>query len=52
MTDDRNSFLRDVRMLRTRAQEHLEKGAVTENYGLDPKRSIELLQTVAWICLS
>jgi bacterioferritin len=46
MTDDRNSFLRDVKMLRTRAQEHLEKGAVTENYGLDPKRSIELLQTV------
>lgn len=46
MPDDRNSFLRDVKMLRSQAQEHLENGAVTENYSLDVKRSIELLQTV------
>jgi bacterioferritin len=46
MTDDKNSFLRDVKTLRAQAQEHLEKGAVTADYSLDVKRSIELLQTV------
>lgn len=46
MPDDKNSFLRDVKTLRAQARKHLEKGAVTDDYGLDVKRSIELLQTV------
>ncbi len=46
MSDDKNSFLRDVKTLRAQAREHLDKGAVTDDYGLDVKRSIELLQTV------
>jgi bacterioferritin len=37
-------FLSDITELRRRAREQLEKGAVTENYQLDPKRSIDLLQ--------
>jgi len=32
--------------LRRRAREHLEKGAVTQNYEGDPKQAIELLQSV------
>lgn len=35
-----------MKTLRAQAQAHLEKGAVTQDYGLDVKRSIELLQTV------
>jgi len=46
MTDEKNCFLRDVKTLRAQAREHLEKGAVTEDYGLDMNRAIELLQTV------
>jgi bacterioferritin len=46
MKDDKNSFLRDVKTLRAQAREHLNKGAVTDDYGLDVKRSVELLQTV------
>jgi bacterioferritin len=38
-------FLSDVTALRKRAREHVENGAVTENYGLDPKVAIDLLQT-------
>jgi bacterioferritin len=39
------SFLSDVTELRRRAREHMDKGAITENYGLDPKVAIDLLQT-------
>jgi len=46
MTDTKNTFLRDVTTLRAQARKHLEKGAVPDDYGLDVKRSIELLQTV------
>jgi bacterioferritin len=38
------TFLSDVKELRARARENLAKGAVTDNYELDPKQSIELLQ--------
>jgi bacterioferritin len=38
------TFLSDIRELRERARENLERGAVTDNYELDPKQSIELLQ--------
>ena len=39
-----NGFLSDVKELRRRAQESLERGAVTSSYGLDPKTVIEILQ--------
>ena len=37
-------FLTDVTELRRRAREHIEKGAVTEDYGLDPQQAIDVLQ--------
>jgi bacterioferritin len=37
-------FLTDIKELRNRARKQIEKGAVTSDYGLDPKQSIELLQ--------
>jgi len=37
-------FLSDVTELRRRAREEIEKGAITEDYALDPKQAIELLQ--------
>lgn len=37
-------FLTDVKELRRRAREQIEKGAVTQDYGLDPKQAIDLLQ--------
>jgi Bacterioferritin (cytochrome b1) len=36
-------FLTDVATLRERAREHLEEGAVTSNYGADPKLVIKVL---------
>ena len=46
MTTTNNSqpFLSDVQELRRRAREQIEKGAVTQDYGLDPNQAIELLQ--------
>ncbi len=46
MTTTKNSqpFLSDVQELRRRARQHIEKGALTQDYGLDPKQAIELLQ--------
>ena len=38
-------FLSDIQTLRQRAREQIEKGAVTQDYGLDPQQSIDLLQT-------
>jgi bacterioferritin len=43
-TSNSQPFLTDVKELRRRAREQIEKGAVTEDYGLDPKQAIELLQ--------
>jgi bacterioferritin len=39
-------FLSDVKTLRERARQHLEQGAVTQTYGGDPAKTIELLQSV------
>ncbi|HVN68636.1 MAG TPA: ferritin-like domain-containing protein [Candidatus Binatia bacterium] len=38
-------FLSDVTELRRRAKEHLDRGALTDNYGGDAKQTIDLLQT-------
>ncbi len=38
------SFISDVKELRRRAREHLEKGAVTQSYEGDLQRSIDLLE--------
>lgn len=38
-------FLSDIKELRRRAQEHIDRGALTENYGGDVKQAIDLLQT-------
>ena len=45
-TSTKNSqpFLSDVTELRRRAREQIDKGAITPDYGLDPKQAIELLQ--------
>ncbi len=43
-TTNNQPFLSDVRELRRRAREQIEKGAITPDYELDPKQSIELLQ--------
>lgn len=39
-------FLTDVKTLRKRARQHLDKGAVTGTYKGDVKKTIELLQSV------
>jgi bacterioferritin len=39
-------FLSDVKTLRERARQHIEKGALTQSYGGDPKQAIEILQSV------
>jgi len=44
-TNNAQPFLTDVKELRRRAREQIEKGAITPNYELDPKQSIEMLQT-------
>jgi bacterioferritin len=37
-------FLTDIKELRRRSREHLDQGAVTENYEIDPKQAVDLLQ--------
>lgn len=37
-------FLTDIKQLRKRARENVEKGAITDTYELDPKVAIDLLQ--------
>lgn len=46
MTTRKNGqpFLTDIKELRRRAREQIEKGAVTQDYELDPKQAIALLQ--------
>ncbi len=39
-------FLSDVKALRERARQHIEDGAVTESYGGDVAKTIEILQSV------
>ena len=41
--DKKGSFSTDIDAIRKRARAHLERGAVTENYGLDVKTAIALL---------
>jgi bacterioferritin len=43
-TNTQQPFLTDVQELRRRAREQIDKGALTQDYGLDPKQAIELLQ--------
>jgi bacterioferritin len=38
-------FISDVTELRRRAREHMDRGAVTQNYGGDVQQAIDLLQT-------
>jgi bacterioferritin len=39
-------FLSDIKSLRQRARQHLAQGAVTESYGGDVNKTIEILQAV------
>jgi len=41
----KNTFAVDVADIRKRARAHLEKGAITENYGGDPDNAVELLNS-------
>lgn len=43
-TNNAQPFLTDVQELRRRAREQMEKGAVTKDYGLDPKQAVAVLQ--------
>lgn len=45
MTAKSQPFLSDITELRRRAREEIERGAVTQNYGGDVDKTIELLQT-------
>jgi bacterioferritin len=45
MTAVSQPFVSDIKELRRRAREQIERGAVTENYGGDVQPTIDLLQT-------
>ncbi|HEX4013684.1 MAG TPA: ferritin-like domain-containing protein [Candidatus Cybelea sp.] len=45
MSTTSQPFVADVKELRRRAKEHINKGALTPNYGGDVKQTIDLLQT-------
>ena len=45
-TGNGGPFLHDVETLRARARRHIEQGAVTETYGGDVAKTIEILQAV------
>ena len=44
--DAAKPFLTDVKTLRQRARQQMDQGAVTDTYGGDVKRTIEILQSV------
>jgi len=44
-TTNNQPFLTDVQELRRRARERIERGAVTDDYALDPEQAIDVLQT-------
>ncbi len=44
-TNTEQPFLTDIQELRRRAREQIDKGALTQDYGLDPKQAIDLLQS-------
>jgi bacterioferritin len=43
-TNAKQPFLSDVTELRRRAREQIAKGAITEDYALDPEQAVDLLQ--------
>jgi bacterioferritin len=45
MTAPSQPFVSDITELRRRAREHIERGALTDNYGGDVQQAIDLLQT-------
>jgi bacterioferritin len=45
MTAVSQPFVSDIKELRRRAKEQIERGAVTQNYGGDVQQTIDLLQT-------
>jgi bacterioferritin len=45
-TGKERPFLSDVKTLREQARKHIEKGAVTDSYGGDVKKTIDILQSV------
>jgi bacterioferritin len=45
MTAASQPFLSDITELRRRARQHIDRGALTENYGGDVQQAIDLLQT-------
>jgi bacterioferritin len=45
-SQNKNYFIRDVEALRDAAQKSLEDGAVTNDYGADAEKTVELLQSV------
>lgn len=46
MTAASKPFLSDITELRRRARQHMDQGALTQNYGGDVQQAIDLLQTV------
>jgi bacterioferritin len=46
VADTKTPFITDVKTLRERARQHLDRGAVTETYKGDVKKTIEILQSV------
>ncbi len=44
--DKSKPFLSDVKTLRQKARQHIDKGAVTDSYGGDVDQAIEILQSV------
>jgi bacterioferritin len=46
MAENKTPFLTDVKTLRERARQHLERGNVTDTYKGDVRKTIEILQSV------
>src|SRR5215831_19306031 len=46
MADNKKPFLTDVKTLRERARQNLDRGAVTDTYKGDVSKTIEILQNV------
>jgi bacterioferritin len=46
VADTKTPFITDVKTLRERARQHLDRGAVTETYKGDVKKTIEILHSV------
>ena len=44
-----NSFSIDVAAIRDRARQKMDRGAVTEDYGADPAKVVEILNDIRWL---